>query len=288
MNLVAIVLDYKATKQTNDCLSMLSVFGLFKSIVVVDNSCDFTKNKYFCFRGQEIDVIYNESNVGYGPALNIGIEHSLNKYHPDYLLLINYDIKVNREAIIQCVNCVDSTHPIVSCLMRDKDNSIDQSYWDEMKYKEYRKMLFYHSCLQIIKKRKEKAIRDYSSSKDRVIETRCVRESFMIVDSKFVLNNGPLFDNVFMYGEADILGQKLKMNNYYCKVLLDYSYFHLHNYSEGYKYRSNKQFVKSSIYLLKKYLKVNWVFIILFRCLSLFAECERFLIYIMIRIKNHG
>ena len=288
-SIVAIVLDYKATEQVNECIKMLDGFDIFESIVVVDNSCDFNSTKYLTETKCSINVIQNSSNIGFGPALNKGIEYAFGHYSPKTIVFINYDIKIEKETVLLCNKYVDYKHPVVSCLMRTPEGSIDQSYWDQMLYKDFIRLLFYRSSVKVIDKRKRIAISDYDHNSNRAIEANSVRESFMVVDANYIKEVKPLFsEKMFMYGEADYVGHVLSTKEKKCRVLLDCSYYHYHIYLNNKKYKSNNSFVKSSIYLLQTCHDIKGLRILLFRVLSFFAELERLSIFLLVKIKNHG
>lgn len=85
-----IVLHYKNINDTIECLQ--SIKDKYKSpIIVVDNATlmdnDIKKIKIYTD-----DIILLDENKGFAKANNIGCKYAIEKYHPDYLVVINNDI----------------------------------------------------------------------------------------------------------------------------------------------------------------------------------------------------
>lgn len=94
-----IILNWNCYEVTRDCLNSLSsiAYTNFK-VIVVDNgshdaSIDKLKNE---FSDTFLDCVELEVNHGFTGGNNIGIEYALEKYAPDYYLLLNNDTVVDK------------------------------------------------------------------------------------------------------------------------------------------------------------------------------------------------
>ena len=92
---IIVIVNWNQKKQLEICLSSLkkTEYNNF-SVVVVDNgsidgSANMVKQKF-----PSMDLIENEENYGFAKGSNIGIKHAINKYNPDFILLLNNDIEI--------------------------------------------------------------------------------------------------------------------------------------------------------------------------------------------------
>lgn len=94
MDVTVIIVNYNTLNVTNDCIASIveQSSGIDYEIILVDNaSTDGSKD--FFKKDNRIKYIYNEQNVGFGPANNIGAHFANGKYlfflNSDTLLLNN-------------------------------------------------------------------------------------------------------------------------------------------------------------------------------------------------------
>lgn len=90
-----VILNFKAYQETIKCIaSIRNTLEEFYQIVVVDNGSDnnsyeYLKEYYKDWKG--IDVIKNKKNLGFAKGNNVGIYYLRNRYHTDFVLLLNSD-----------------------------------------------------------------------------------------------------------------------------------------------------------------------------------------------------
>jgi len=96
--LVAVViLNWNGLQDTCECLvSLQKIDYADYKVVVVDNGSHNNEAKTLqtMFVGYA-DVIANGQNLGYAGGVNIGIKYAMDKYSPDYYLLLNNDTTVD-------------------------------------------------------------------------------------------------------------------------------------------------------------------------------------------------
>ncbi|MDP3731657.1 MAG: glycosyltransferase family 2 protein [Candidatus Omnitrophota bacterium] len=97
-----IILNYNGKEFLRGCLTSVlkQSYNNFKVILVdnhsTDGSLDFVKDNF-----PGVEVLALDKNYGFPKGHNIGIKYSLEKYNPDYFLLLNNDINIVREDTIK-------------------------------------------------------------------------------------------------------------------------------------------------------------------------------------------
>lgn len=108
MDVSIIIVNYNTNEITLECIdSILKASPKINyEIIVVDNaSTDGSVEVLKKVRGDKIKVIFNEENVGFSKANNIGINEALSQY----ILLLNSDTQVTRGAIEKLVDFAKHT-----------------------------------------------------------------------------------------------------------------------------------------------------------------------------------
>lgn len=96
-----IILNYKSLKDTKECINSIKKIDNQEmiKIIVVDNASmnekEIEEVKDICD-----DFIYSEKNLGFAKGNNLGASYAIEKYHPDFLCVINSDIIINQKNFI--------------------------------------------------------------------------------------------------------------------------------------------------------------------------------------------
>lgn len=98
-----IILNWNSSDILQTCLRTLRKNTEYEhySTIVVDNastdgSVDMLREQF-----KWVDVIENEENVGFSKGNNVGIRHALNRYDPEFVLLLNPDIEIIESGWLQ-------------------------------------------------------------------------------------------------------------------------------------------------------------------------------------------
>jgi GT2 family glycosyltransferase len=88
-------------------------------VIIADNGSTDDSVKYLENEYKNIIVIKNETNLGFSKAVNIGIKYSLEKNNPDYILLLNNDIEIEKDFIEKGLETFENVKEadFISCKM---------------------------------------------------------------------------------------------------------------------------------------------------------------------------
>jgi GT2 family glycosyltransferase len=112
-----IITNWNGKKLLKNCL-----FSLFKltdylnyKVIVVDNGSTDGSAEFLHKKFPQVDVLVMDKNYGYAKGCNEGIKYALNKYNPDYFLLLNNDTKIiKRNWLKSLVNSsLDVSQPLI-------------------------------------------------------------------------------------------------------------------------------------------------------------------------------
>lgn len=101
--------DYKSTKHLID---NIIDYQIIDHILIVDNnSSEKEKQKIKTIKNQKIEIIYNDDNLGYSQAINIGARYLIEKYGEINLIISNSDIIImSEEDLIKLVDLLNYEH----------------------------------------------------------------------------------------------------------------------------------------------------------------------------------
>ncbi|MBW4055939.1 MAG: glycosyltransferase [Proteobacteria bacterium] len=189
----------------------------------------------------EVTTIANNSNVGYGRAMNQGIAASSSRY----LCLLNTDIILNSEALTALVEYCDK-HPTVnvcSPIIQHQNGKIQGGY--------YRFNLLY-TYLDIYKKIYIKLLKLRLASRRGIIKVNGIAGAFIFC-RRGIVSDDKLFDeDFFFYYEDTELAHRLYKQGMTCHVLCGQSVIHLGGQSSSNRH-VQQLYVSKYLYLTKQY-----------------------------------
>lgn len=104
--MVAVIIpNYKGEEHLRECLDSLKIqsYGNFEVIVVdnnsPDNSVEIIRNEY-----SFVKLIILDTNTGFSKAINTGIKSALENKNTEFLILLNNDIKCDRDFVKELIN----------------------------------------------------------------------------------------------------------------------------------------------------------------------------------------
>lgn len=136
MKVYVVIVSYNGMKWIDECLSSLYRSNIHLQIVVVDNaSTDGTPN-YIKEKFDNVHLIVESKNIGFGKANNIGLKMAL-KGKCDFVFLLNQDVFVEPETIEILIRASTSNSEfgVISPLhLNGAGNHLDTSFLYYLKY----------------------------------------------------------------------------------------------------------------------------------------------------------
>lgn len=96
-----IILNYKSFKDTTECINSINKIKSKrqKSIIVVDNN-SMTQLEKKEILNYTNDIVLLDENLGFAKGNNIGCKYAIDKYNPDFLVVINSDTVIEQKDFI--------------------------------------------------------------------------------------------------------------------------------------------------------------------------------------------
>lgn len=91
-----VILHYKNLTDTIECIESINKLDSEKSIIVVDNNST-TKLEQKKILSYTNDLVLLNNNLGFAKGNNAGCKYAIEKYHPDFLCVINSDTIINQK-----------------------------------------------------------------------------------------------------------------------------------------------------------------------------------------------
>lgn len=225
-----VILNYNDAPTALQLVERIISYSCLDDIILVDNhSTDDSYEQLKAREGGKIHLLRAEKNGGYGSGNNLGIRYAVEKLDSDYIVIANPDVVFSRQCVYDMKNTLNARpeYAMVSAMVKGTDGSAMFSCW---------KLLpMFGDLLDtgLVSRRLLKRFLVYGSDhyqKRPFVEVDAVPGSFFMVKAAAVRECGPLFDEeVFLYYEEKILGQKLKTQGKKTLLLTGQSYIHAHS-----------------------------------------------------------
>ena len=168
--------------------NLIKSFDKSFNIIIIENSRNFELKKKIEKNHSNVNVIIPETNIGFGPGINLGLKLSKNQF----VLCLVADVEIKNEAVNDLSKCVDNF----------KDFAIiSPTYIKENIYKNYE-----------IYSEKKKSI-NHNLSKYGLKEVDKVDGSAFIVNKSILDKIGYMDENFFFYFEQEDLCLRINNNN---------------------------------------------------------------------------
>lgn len=182
---------------TSECVDSIieHTSGVLYEIILVDNASKDGSKEFF-EKDKRVHYIYNEKNLGFGAANNIGMKVAKGKY----LFLLNSDTLLQNNAIKEFFDYAESQNDLAcyGCYLVDKTGKLNfpASYFPRFTIKEFLKDTFCH--------------RDYEYNPTKSMDVQCVCGADMFFNKSIFDKTGGFDEHIFMYGEECELQFRMK------------------------------------------------------------------------------
>lgn len=95
-NLLVVIVTYNAMKWIDRCMSSIAASSVHATVFIVDNGSVDGTQEYIRTNFPDVIFTQSETNLGFGRANNIGLQHAVNEGY-EYVYLLNQDAWVEQD-----------------------------------------------------------------------------------------------------------------------------------------------------------------------------------------------
>ncbi len=263
MKVGCVILNYNDFENTDAQLKRISGYGIWEGIVVVDNrsSDDSFEKLKEAWQGRErVFLIRTAENKGYGAGNNAGIWYACDVLGCTHVVIANPDTHFTEQCVTIMAKAAAAREEIgvVAATMVDSSNGSQASGWRLLSFTE-ELLNTGPVCRRLFRKRLNGPA-GYGQGK-KAVYVDAVHGSMLMVDGKKMKECGGYDERVFLYGEENILAQRMKALGYRTVQLKNVTYRHENSASISKTYsdiaRRQKLRHESAMFYYKHYLHIN-------------------------------
>lgn len=273
--LTCIILNYNDADSVLKLYSKIKNYTIFDYIIIVDNaSTDNSYQKLKKLSDEKTKVLLSDKNGGYGYGNNIGLLYS-KKIGATNALVANPDVDFEEKTIFNCLEFLRSNSRVVAIAPKIEETK-EYSFRIVPAFKD-----FLSASLLLNKIFKPRLYKKEYFENKILVKVDTLIGSLVLFDLDKFSNCGFYDENVFLYNEELIIGQKFKKKGFISLLNLKDSYQHYHGVSVQKNFVSviklKKLGLQSHFYYLKHYANANFIVLILFRLLLPYIYIENIL-----------
>lgn len=248
MDLSIIIVNYYSERYISDCFKSIDKYtqDITYEKIIVNNSEKSKALDDLVEKGKNIRLLQNECNIGFGRAVNRGVNVATGKY----LLILNPDTKIFRNILQELCTIFDKSNDIHLATIRISLMNDKEKYQLSFSKK--------YSICRILLSQFFNIKGKYKSgyffiNVDRPQKVDVISGAFMFIRSQVFKDLGGFDERIFLYSEdteLSIRAQKHKFNAYY--LPLD-GVMHVSMGSSSSKYTVFSLTLKNQFYVLDKH-----------------------------------
>ena len=261
MRVYCVILNYKDAETVQKLVKQIENYSCLEGIVIVDNhSPDDSWEKLQTLNSQKVSLIQAEKNGGYGAGNNLGVWYAVEKKGATHVIIANPDVSFS-ESCICGLKKIFAKYPdagAAAARMEDKAYKNFQNGWKHLGFAGQLLRMgpvsrrLFGWCLSYPP--------SYYKNK-KAVPVDEVHGSMVMVHGKAFLDWGGYDEEIFLYQEESVLGDRLKKAGYFTALLLTESYSHSHSVSINKSFEDELQRQKlreaSLLYYMKHYLHIG-------------------------------
>ena len=273
--IACIILNYNDYKTTEILVNHIKDYNSIDNIIIVDNcSTNDSFDRLQKYNSNKIKIIKTPMNNGYGAGNNFGLLYSRDQLGCDIAIIANPDVLFSELFVSECAEFIvnNSDVAIATGVMLNADNNIVQeNVWKLPSA--FMEVVDASSILKrLLSSSKYESNELLSNSNYEYVDV--VSGSLFVVDSSKFIEVGLFDEDIFLYGEEDIIAIKMKKFGYYSVRLKSINYNHFHSTSINTEFKKmfsrRKLMVKSKKIILRKYYSLTkWKLFLLLLLLDL-------------------
>lgn len=259
MKSIFLIINYNDYHTTEKLLNNIKNYNCIDRILVVDNnSADDSFSMLNKISIDNLTVIKNKENKGYGAGINFGCKYAQSKFGDCYIIVSNPDVVIYSENDLKTlINTFDDETAIVAPIIKEHEGfnrgwkvptPVDDILLNLVViHKILRpKLLFYKDDIY----------------KNNVVEVEAVSGCFFLINSNYLKKCGYFDENIFLYYEENVISKKIQQIKKKIKINTTVEVFHNHSVTIDKninKINKYKELKKSQIYFQKYYNHANWI-----------------------------
>ncbi|MBD9085049.1 glycosyltransferase family 2 protein [bacterium] len=259
MKSIFLIINYNDYHTTEKLLNNIKNYNCIDHILVVDNySTDDSFSMLNKISIDNLTVIKNKENKGYGAGINFGCKYAQSKFGDCYIIVSNPDVVIYSENDLKTlINTFDDETAIVAPIIKEHEGfnrgwkvptPVDDILLNLVViHKILRpKLLFYKDDIY----------------KNNVVEVEAVSGCFFLINSNYLKKCGYFDENIFLYYEENVISKKIQQIKKKIKINTTVEVFHNHSVTIDKninKINKYKELKKSQIYFQKYYNHANWI-----------------------------
>lgn len=200
--------DYKSTKHLVD--NVVDYNNIDRILIVDNNSKEEEKNLIKSIKNKKIEKIFNDDNIGYSAAINIGAKYLEDKYGNCNLIVSNSDIVIMDEkdltTLIDLLSFEKVGLVVPSLMERGKMNRGWKDVSPRLDF-----MLGIPIVREFIPDNVMYYDKDYYSADYSFVDNSSL--AFFLITSENLKKIGYMDEKVFLYYEGPILCKKIRDND---------------------------------------------------------------------------
>lgn len=256
-----VVVNYNDAETVIQLVSRIREYQCFDQIVVVDNaSTDDSWQRLKSVQDHKVMVIRGDRNGGYGYGNNLGVRYAVQVNEATHVVIANPDVEFSPKTVLAMARMFDS-HPdagVVSAVMEDERYGGMGYGWPLRGF--VGELLSMGPVSMRLFRRFLNYPKSYFEGK-KAVWVEAVHGSMLMVDAAAFMECGGYDENIFLYQEEAVLGQRMRTSGYGTILLLTESYVHRHGASIGKslgdEIRRQKLRHDSVMYYMEHYLYIN-------------------------------
>lgn len=263
MKISCIILNYNDSQNTIAQLRRIGGYHCFDSIIVVDNcSTDDSMSRLEPLADEKIVVIRAEKNAGYGAGNNVGVHYAYEVLQSTHAVIANPDTHFTETCVRELAKLFVGHEElgVAAATMKDGSDGSQASGWPLLTW--FQDLLNTGPvCRRVMKE--TLIYPDSHFAGKRAVYVDVVHGSMLMVDLRKMISCGGYDERVFLYGEENILGFRMKDMGWRTVQLLTQTYLHENSgtISKTFESVSRRQKLRhdSAVFYYEQYLHINRV-----------------------------
>lgn len=223
-----VVLNYNDYETTITFVEQIKDYSCLQHICIVDNaSTDGSIEKLQLYQSHKLHIICSKSNQGYSSGNNLGAKYLIEERKCDYIFISNPDIEVTEKAMEEMIKTIQENNQVALLGPTIYENGEINRGW---KLPSTTNDIL-SNLPSIYKIARKKLLYKEDKYDTALTKVDVVSGCFFLIKSSILKEFNYFDENTFLYYEENILGMKLKANNYSSFVLNNIRVIHHHSVS---------------------------------------------------------